>query len=107
MEPNLLNLDSIIFFHSGEGLALMMCRTSNCVTRFNGIPALVWLGFFSVALVALGFIEYFETDRILAGEVDAIPFILHLAGYANLLLVGSALLYVAATWFGSELTVVV
>lgn len=104
LEPNLLNLNSIIFFHNREWEALMVRRTSNSVTRFNGIAPSVWLGFFGVALVALAFIEYFETDRLLAGEVDAIPFILHLAGYANLLLVGSALLYVATTWFDSELT---
>lgn len=79
-------------------------RISKSGMHYNGIPPLVWLALFAVGMVVLAFIEYGETDLLIAGGANFAPFILHLAGYANLLLVGSALLYVVTSWFGSELT---
>jgi ABC-type transport system involved in cytochrome c biogenesis permease subunit len=78
---------------------MMARRTFGSNLHYNGMPIWSWVGLFVVALAAVGAIEYFELERMAAGA--EVPFNLHLSGYANLFLVGAALLYVGHTWSGS------
>lgn len=70
--------------------------------RYNGVPLSIWLGALVVALAVLFGIEYFETSDLAQHAPANGPFVFRLGGYANLLLVGSALLYIIHSWFGSS-----
>lgn len=54
------------------------------------------------AFALLGLIEYWETDRLTANTPFEQLFVFDLNGYANLLLIGSTVLYVSHLWFTSE-----
>lgn len=70
--------------------------------RYNGIPVRVWGWLAAFALLVLAGIEVREGAHLLeAGGYE--PFIFRLAGYANLLLVGAAVLYTAHLWLKSPL----
>lgn len=60
------------------------------------------LGLFIVGIVLLGAIEYLETDTLFAGIQFEDIFVFRLGGYANLLLIGSTILYIGHLWSGSE-----
>jgi cytochrome c-type biogenesis protein CcsB len=60
------------------------------------------IGLFIAGIVLLGTIEFLETDTLFAGIQFEEIFIFRLTGYANLVLVGSTVLYFGHMWSGSE-----
>lgn len=63
---------------------------------------LCWLPAFIIGVMLLLALEYLETPRLIRGMHGEELFAIKLIGYANLLLIGSTVLYVSHLWATSE-----
>jgi cytochrome c-type biogenesis protein CcsB len=61
-----------------------------------------WIGLLVALITLIGTVEYLEADTLFAGIQFEELFIFQLMGYANLLLIGSTVLYVSHLKFTSE-----
>lgn len=61
-----------------------------------------WIWLVIGGIVLTGYFEYMESSRLTTATRFDQLFVFHLAGYANLLLASSTLLYVSHLWFTSE-----